>query len=241
MICFLCFAVLYFLIAIGVVTYTEHVLKEKEKNEDRLKAKALDRAINVTNFSNALIATILSSVALYHTDSQQRTDIYLQQPSAVAQWTIECVCAYIFVEFTFLFAASCRLSRRYWELTKRALLGSVIFHGVALLGLSSVLYFNTGYAIALWVVWSELTSVFLGIEVYMEDTLNIHTSPLLYRVVQMCTSVSFILQRVVMFLVLLWFCWKQFTWQPLFLSQLFILCVGTILNTWFGVERVLFE
>lgn len=199
----------------------------------------MDRAINVTNFSNALIATILSSMALFGLDNQQRTDINLKRPSIVAQWTIECVCGYIFVEFTFIFVASCRLSEKYWNLTKRALTGSIIFHGVALLGLISVLYFNTGYAIALWVIWSELTSVFLGIEVYMEDTLTKRTYPLIYQFVQMCSTVLFVFQRVVMFLVLLWCCWKQFTWQPLFLSQLGILCLGTILNTWFAVERVL--
>ncbi len=221
--------------------YNERILQVSGKEEDRLKAKAMDRAINMTNFSNALIATILSSMALYSIDSQQRTNIYLSQPNSIAQWTIECVCGYIFVEFTFLSVASCRLSEKYWELTKRALIGSVIFHGVALLGLTSVLFFNTGYAIALWVIWSELTSVFLGIEVYIEDTLNGFSSLFVYRIVQICTSVSFVLQRVVMFFVLLWFCWQQFTWQPLFLSQLLILCLGTVLNTWFAVERVLFE
>ncbi len=240
MICFLCFTVLYYLIAGGVARYCEDNLRlsSRYKNEDRKKAKSLDRGVTVANFSNAIISTILSSISLYCLNSQQRTDIYLTRPSSIAQWTIESVCGYIFVEFTFIFGNKYRLSAKYWRLTKRAVMHTLIFHSVALLGLSSVLLFDTGYAIALWVIWSELTSVFLTIEEYMEETIIELNFPLIFQIVKTCTSVIFVLQRIVLFLGLLWLCGQQFTWQPLFLLQLLILCLGTVLNVLFVIERV---
>ena len=236
MICFLCFTVLYSLIAGGVVKYCEDNLKLRYKNVDRIKAKALDRAITVANLSNATISTILSSLSLYYLNSQQRTDIYLTRPSSLAQWSIESVCGYIFVEFTFIFGSKYRLSDKYWRLAKGAVMSTMAYHCGALLGLSSVLLFDTGYAIALWVMWSELTSVFLCIEDYIEET--IVAIPFLFRIFKICTSVTFVLQRVVLFVGLLWLCGQQFTWQPLFLLQFLILCLGTLLNVLYAIERV---
>ena len=238
MLCFLAFTAAYYLTAGAVLVYKEQKLKDRYRNEDKTKAKAMDRAVSVTNFANAVISTSLSSVALYSLSYEQKATISLRRPNSVAQWTIESVCGYIFVELTFILADSYRLSDKYWKLAKGALMSSMIFHAVALVGLSSVLIFNTGYSIALWVIWTELTSVFLGVEDWMEEAILKMRFPLLFDILKLCTSVMFVFQRVFLFLVLLWLCGQQFTWQPLFLLQLLILCVGTVLNVVFAAERV---
>jgi len=236
--CFVLFVLLHYLTVGTVLVYKEKKLKDRYKNDEKTRAKAMDRAVGVANFSNATIATILSSIALYNLTYGQKTNIYLSQPSSIAQWTIESVCGYIFVELTFIFANSFRLSERYWRLIKNSLMGSMVFHVVALLGLSSVLVFDTGYSIALWVVWSELTTVFLGIENYMEEKMLEYEYPTVYQLLEHLTSVCFVLQRVVLFVFLLVLCGQQFTWQPLFIAQLLILCTGTIMNVRFSIERI---
>lgn len=237
MICFLVFTALYYTIAISVLVYNEHKLKESLKNVDRARTKSLDRAISVTNFGNAVIATILSSVSLYVLDGWQRTDINVGRPSQLAEWTVESVCGYIVVEITFISVNSFRLSERSWIMIRHALQETILFHAVALTGLVSVLIFNAGYAIALWVIWSELTSVFLGIEEWMEHSHTHIYYPRTYSVVKATTSFLFVFQRVLVFLYLLWLCWSQFTWQLLFIVQLSILCIGTLLNVLFAIER----
>lgn len=238
MICFLLFTALYYVIATLVLFYNEHRLQDTHKNVDRARTRSLDRAISVTNFSNAVISTILSSLSLYILDGQKRTDISAGKPSQLAGWTVESVCGYIVVEITFLSANSFRLSKRNWELIKNALQETVLFHAVALTGLVSVLIFNAGYAVALWVIWSELTSVFLGIEEWIEQPQVYMRHSMLHQAVMATTTVLFVLQRVVIFFYLIWLCWSQFIWQLFFVVQLSILCVGTVLNTRFAIERL---
>ena len=241
MICFLLFTALYYAVATLVLTCNEHRLKGSLKSVyiDRVRTNSINQAISVINFSNAVIATILSSLSLYFLDGQKRTDVSAGRPSQLAGLNIESVCGYIVVEITFLYVNSFRLSERNWELVKNASKETVLFHAVALTGLVSVLVFDAGYAVALWVIWSELTSVFLGIEEWsgIEQTPR-HAR--LYQVLVATTTVLFVLQRVVVFFYLLWLCWLQFTWQLFFVVQLSILCVGTVLNTKFAIERVVY-
>lgn len=238
MFCFFIFTVLYFLIASVVLVFIESRLKHRFRDLDIAKARSLDRAISATNLSNAVVATILSSISLYILDDQQRTNMYLRRPGTIAQWTIESVCGYITVEFTFILLNSFRLSRKTWKQLTAGLQDSLTFHTVALVGLLSVLIFDVGYAVALWVIWSELTSVFLGIESWMEETrLNVWYMRL-FRLVKACSTMTFILQRVMVFFVLLWLCWQQFTWGLLYVAQLSVLCLGTILNVKLAIERV---
>ena len=238
MFCFFIFTVLYFSIASVVLVFNESRLRQWYRDLDLAKARSLDRAISAANLSNAVVATILSSISLYILDHQQRTNMYLRRPGTVAQWSIESVCGYIFVEFTFILLNSFRLSRKTWKRLTAALQDSLMFHTVALVGLLSVLFFGVGYAVALWVIWSELTSIFLGIESWMEEThLNVWYTRL-FRLVKASSSVTFILQRVVVFFVLLWLCWQQFTWGLLYVAQLSVLCVGTALNVKLATERV---
>ena len=238
MFCFFIFTVLYFSIASAVLVFNESRLRHCYRALDLAKARSLDRAISATNLSNAIVATILSSISLYILDDQQRTNMHLRRPGTMAEWTIESVCGYIFVEFTFMLLNSFRLSKKTWKRLTGGLQDSLMFHAVALVGLLSVLVFDVGYAVALWVIWSELTSVFLGIESWMEETcLNVWYMRL-FCLVRASSTVTFILQRVVVFLVLLWFCWQQFTWGLLYVTQLSVLCVGTVLNVKLAIERV---
>lgn len=238
MICFLCFLVLYSLIACGVLSYKERELKSRHKNEDTSKAKAVHKAVSVANFCNALVATILSSAALYSMNRDQRADVYLKKPNHISQWTLESVCGYIFVEFTFIILNSFRLSDKYWKIARRAVTQLMLFHAVVLVGFTSVLIYNTGYSIALWVIWSELAVVFMGMEDFLQDSILHYRFPFLLLILRTCTTVILLSQRVVMYCVLLWLCWNQFTFQPLFLFQFLILCLGMILNALFTLERL---
>ena len=239
MFCFFIFTALYLSIASSVLVYNENILRHRYRYLDQSKAKSLDRAIGVANFANALVATIMSSVSLYMLDDQQRTSVSLSRPGTLAQWTIESVCGYIVVEFVFVSMNSLRLSEKSWRQLREALQDSLMFHTVALVGLVSVLTLDVGYAVALWVIWSELTSVFLGIEDWMEETgLNFWYKGA-FDLVKASSTMTFIFQRVVVFFALLWLCWQQFTWQPLYVVQLSILCVGTVLNTKLAIERVM--
>lgn len=238
MFCFFIFTVLYFSIASAVLFFNESRLRHRYRDLNQAKARSLDRAISAANLSNAVVATILSSISLYILDDQQRTNIYLRQPGALAQWTIESVCGYIFVEFALILLNSFRLSWKSWKRLTGALQDSLTFHTVALIGLLSVLVFDVGYAVALWVIWSEFTSIFLGIESWMEETsLNVWYTRL-FRLIKASSTVTFIFQRVVVFFALLWLCWQQFTWGLLYIAQLSVLCIGTVLNVKLAIERV---
>ena len=238
MFCFSIFSVLYFSIASLVLVFSESRLRKWYRNLDLTRAKSLDRAISAANLSNATVATILSTISLYILDDHQRTNIYLRRPGTLAQWTIESVCGYIMVEFIFMLLNSFRLSQKSWKQLTGALQDSLTFHTVALVGLLSVLIFDVGYAVALWVIWSELTSVFLGIEGWMEETcLNVWYRRL-FRLVKAISTVTFILQRVVVFFALLLLCWQQFTWGLVYVAQLSVLCVGTLLNIKLAIEHV---
>lgn len=188
----------------------------------------MERILDFVNFVNAVTATILSSVVLYSMDGSERTDMRGRTSSRLATWTIESVCAYLIVEMTLLSVSSFRLSKSSWACVKECYKETVAFHVVAFIGLASVLLTGVGYSVAMWVIWSELTSIFLGLQTFLEVYSLHHTRA--YYVVEMCSLVTFIFQRVLMFLYLLCLCLMQFTTEFLFIIQFIILTAGTVLN-----------
>lgn len=188
----------------------------------------MERTLDFVNFINAVTATILSSIVLISMDSSERTDMRGRNCSKLATWTIESVCAYLIVEMTLLSISSLRLSKASWGWVKECYKETVIFHIVAFIGLTSVLLTGVGYSVAMWVIWSELASVFLGLQSFLEVYRLHHTKA--YFVIERCGSLVFIFQRVLIFLYLLWLCLMQFTTEFLFIIQFIILAVGTVIN-----------
>ena len=196
------------------------------------QAQALDRAIEVVNAANATIATILSSWVLATGDKEEVTNVRGRKPNSLAGWTVEIVCGYIVVELVLMLVARYRLPRESWEWIKELYKWMVGFHIVALAGLMSVLILDVGYPVAMWVVWSELTSVFLAAADFLEASgiSQSTTKAHLYCVVKVSCAVLFVFQRVVVFLYLLWLCLVQFAWELTFVVQTIILSAGTVLN-----------
>ena len=125
------------------------------------RSKALHVAVDVTNLINAVTATILSSATLWMMTAEQRGNVAGGVPNDLAVWTLESVCGYILVESALFLVSHCR------NMSVEAYRHMFYFHTVALVGLLSVLFSNSGYVIALWAVWSELTSIFLGLESFL--------------------------------------------------------------------------
>lgn len=188
----------------------------------------MERILDIVNFTNAVTATILSSIVLCAMDTSERTDMRGRTHSKLATWTIESVCAYLIVEMTLFSVSSFRLSKSSWNWVKECYKETVAFHIVAFLGLISVLLTGVGYSVAMWVIWSELTSIFLGLQAFLE-VYRLHRTKA-YYVIEQCGSLMFIFQRVLIFLYLLWLCLVQFTTEFLFIIQFIILVAGTILN-----------
>ncbi len=227
MICIIAFLSLYGSITFGGLFYLEN---KYERNQSTFKARkeAMERILDFVNFINAVTATILSSVVLYTMDSNERTDMRGRTHSRLATWTIESVCAYLIIEMSLLSISSFRLSKSSWDWVKGCYKETVIFHIVAFIGLNSVLLTGVGYSVAMWVIWSEFASVFLGIQTFLEVYTLHHTRA--YYIIEHCGSLVFIFQRVLVFLYLLWLCLMQFTIEFLFIIQFIILAAGTVLN-----------
>ena len=232
--CFLASTGLYGLLAATVLIG----LERRHSQNEWQRAKVLDTAFNTINFVNAVAATILSSWVLISLDASERTNVTGGRPSELARWTVESVCGYIVAELLLLAVSSRRLSKQFWDWAKESYKWMVIFHIVALTGLLSVLLRDVGYPLAMWVIWSELTSVFLGVESFLEDSRLHLRYARVYRTVEGSSTILFVFQRVFVFLFLLWLCWAQFTWEMAFILQLAILVVGTILNISLSADRV---
>ena len=227
MICTIIFLSLY-----GSITFTGLFYLENKYGRTlstfKARKEAMERILDIVNFINAVTATILSSIVLCTMDSSERTDMRGRTHSKLATWTIESVCAYLIVEMTLFTVSSFRLSKSSWNWVKECYKETVAFHIVAFLGLISVLLTGVGYSVAMWVIWSELTSVFLGLQAFLE-VYRLHRTRA-YYIIEQCGSLIFIFQRVLIFLYLLWLCLLQFTTEFLFIVQFIILVAGTILN-----------
>ena len=202
--------------------------------DGRFKLLAMDTTVDTINFVNAVTATALSSWALVNLEDQ-RFDVTGGRPSGpVPDYALGSVCGYILVEILILSVTSIRLQSAPWSwlLTGNSYREMVVFHIVALVGLVSVVTRDTGYPLALWVVWSELTSVFIGLEQFMMGygRLSSHYQQLAV-IVRLCSGVLFVVQRVVIFYYLVWLCWRSFVWDIGFIAQVALLIAGTILNT----------
>ena len=234
----------YGIITVLVIAWLERRRSSSGCSHWRVKFAAMDRTVDIINFANALITSALSSWVLQSLDGYEAFNVIGGRPSGVvADWTLGSVCGYIVVESLLLYVTSHRLRGDpwSWSLMKDAYKEMVLFHMVALVGLTSVVIRNTGYPLALWVVWSELTSVFLGLERFIEVgrylcSRSVHTW--LVFAVRACSAVLFVLQRVVVFYFLLWLSWRHFVWEVGFLFQLTILIAGTSLNTHMGFTYI---
>jgi hypothetical protein len=227
MICTIAFLSLY-----GSITFTGLFYLENKYvptlSTFKARKEAMERILDFVNFVNAVTATILSSIVLYTMDSSERTDMRGRTSSKLATWTIESVCAYLIIEMTLLSVSSFRLSKSSWVWVKESYKETAAFHIVAFIGLLSVLLTGVGYSVAMWVIWSELTSIFLGLQAFLE-VYRLHRTRA-YYVIDQCGSLVFVFQRVLIFLYLLWLCLMQFTTELLFIIQFIILVAGTILN-----------
>ena len=152
-------------------------------------------------------------------------NIHRGKISELERCTIESVCGYIVIELV-LVASKCD-----WTATKRSYMTMEILHIAGLIGLSSVLLLNTGYPIAIWVIWTELTTVFMSVEDYFENSKLSLKHPTVYWLLTVCTVIVFLLQRVVLFLYLVWLSLTRFVWKFYFIFQLLLLIAGTVLNT----------
>ena len=198
--------------------------------------------MDIINFTNATIASILSSWVLMSMEShKERFKVNGGRPNAAADWMLGSVCGYIVVEALLLCVTSYRLRGYHWSHIRNNYGETVIFHMVALVGLTSVVFRNTGYPIALWVVWSELTSVFLGLENFIvAGKYHCYQSTYTWLMffIRACSGILFVFQRVVMFYYLLWLSWAQFEWDVGFVFQFTLLVAGTTLNTHMATSYV---
>ena len=158
-------------VAALIVIWIERLYQRRLRWWD-VRLKTLNSAIDVINFANAVVASILSSLELYRLEDRfrvrgSRTD------TPLADYTLRSVCGYIAAEIGFVSLVGCNYVRRgnvgAWTLLKQIYAEMLLFHAVAFVGLTSVVLRNTGYPFALWVVWSELTSVFIGLQTFTAD------------------------------------------------------------------------
>ena len=213
------FATLYGILATALLVCCE-------RKHDR--RRALHVTVDVINFINAVTATTLSSAALWSMSAEQRRDVAEGIPNALAVWTVESVCGYIIVETVLFVVSHCRgLSVEDYQHMS-------YFHIVAFTGLLSVLVSNSGYAVALWTIWSELTSIFLGIECFLEQS----SQGWVCRVTELCGDLAFVSQRVLVFFYLLYLCLTQFRLELMFVVQTSILVTGTIMNGMLAIDRL---
>ncbi len=224
----------YGLLAAGTLTYFER----KYPRGDWWRAKALDRTIDTVNFTNAVLATLLSSWALLSLDRTERINVRGGKASQLAGWTVQSVCGYIVVEISVLLLSRYRLTTQFWKLAVDSYKGMVVFHVVALVGLVSVMTLDAGYPLALWVIWSELTSVFLGLESFLQNIGVSRSHAKEFFVLEVGSTLMFVFQRVLLFDYLLWVCWDQFSWEVGFVLQFAILVAGTALNSVSAMDRV---
>lgn len=195
---------------------------------------ALTSAVDIANFANSIIATVLSSWALYQLEERFLVRGGRSGDGFLEDCVLGSVCGYIAVEIVAFSINGCRYTMNgnadAWSYLRHMYGEMVLFHAVAFIGLSSVVLRNTGYPIALWVVWSELTTVFIGLESFTCGSRS-YTCRQLSKLWEQCASLLFIVQRVLLFYYLLWQCWKSFVWEAGFICQLGVLLAGTLLNT----------
>lgn len=189
------------------------------------RERAFNQTFDVINFINSVIATIGSSYALYYLGSF-RYNVSGSKSLVYEDWTIETVCGYITVELLLMAVSSYRLPKHDWSYIKERYKMMEIFHAVALTGLASVMYFNTGYPLAMWVIWTELTTVLMGVQELLV--------PLQYtrvhRVLNKLINLLFVLQRILLYFYLIWLSIISFIMEFHYFVQFVILIVGTVLN-----------
>ncbi|XP_062511016.1 uncharacterized protein LOC134186933 [Corticium candelabrum] len=199
--------------------------------------RTVELTFSLVNFVHALISTLCSSFVLFAMRGYKWTDLTMGRENPLMAWTVELVCGYLLVELPFLALAKRRLPSSVYEEFLEGYDEMMVFHGVALFGLLSVLLLDRGFVIGLWVIWTELTSVFLGLETFFEVRGYNISMKNAYAVLAVITTLAFVLQRCFLFIYLLLLCWTQFHWHATFVVQFVILIVGSVLNGVFSAQR----
>ena len=197
----------------------------KYKEHSYRRVYAFEWTYDVINFINAVIATVMSSLALYDL-GEARYIVNSSRSRPLESWTVETVCAYITVEVILMTISSYRLTESDHKYIKSTYHMTTIFHLVALAGLGSVLYFNTGYPLAMYVIWTELTSVVMGVKcVFIPVKYD-----KIHHILSKLVSLLFIVQRILLYFYLVWLSIISFTLQFYYIFQFTILIIGTVLN-----------
>ena len=88
---------------------------------------------------------------------------------------------------------------------------------------------GTGSLIAIWALWSELTAVILNVETY-SDIYWKHTREWIHAVIVILGTISFWIQRGIVFIYLFYLCLLNFSSDIKFLVGFVIFGVGLALN-----------
>ena len=212
-------------------------------SRNHAKKTAIDRAVATISGTNATLATVLSSLTLLYMTPEQRLDMYGPKTSPLAGWIIEGICGYILVELLFLVFSGCRLNRpKDVSFLINEYFLMEVFHIVAFVGLTSVLFLGTGYPLAMWQIWTELTTVFIVIE----ETWSLNSWQFrrylpvadILSFLSKLTCIVFVSQRVLLCLFLTLLSCRQFPWTLFSAFQLSILVIGTIINAVLAVKTL---
>ena len=76
----------------------------------------------------------------------------------------------------------------------------------------------------------------MSVEDYFENSKLSLKHPTVYWLLTVCTVIVFLLQRVVLFLYLVWLSLTQFVWKFYFIFQLLLLIAATVLNAMLAVH-----
>jgi len=153
-------------------------------------------------------------------------------------FTIELVIGYILAETTF-FIIAYTTQVFSGEHIKNLYESVIIFHWVCVIGLMTVLLSKQGALVALWGVWSELVSIFLGIESFLELTAIHKTHPIYYNVFGLFITLIFIIQRFAVFLWLVILALLYFQLNVFYTLQTIVLFAALIANSFATYDRII--
>lgn len=197
-----------------------------ENSKGYTRESAFNKTFDVINFINSVVATVASSLSLHLLGPITRYEVSHSRSFACEDWTIETVCGYITAELLLVAVTSYRLMQYDWTHVRERYKMMEIFHVVALAGLASVMYFDTGYPLAMWVIWTELTTVIGGIHDVLIPSEYTKTQQLLNNL----ANILFLLQRILLYLYLVWLSAVSLVMEAHYIIQFAILILGTVLN-----------
>ena len=224
------FLVTFVFYATAAVTLVQYSLKKRRKRtlpktREEVTIDSILWAWDVINFINASIATVASSIVLLETNQGELFDCSVTSSTPLGTYTIETVIGYIVAELLLTIFTWYYCNVHFWTRVWDWYSDMILFHVVALVGLSSVLLFGFGYSIAIWTIWTELTSVFIGLE-----ALCLKAGSYMSKVCSWMTNFLFVSQRGVLFTYLAIQCLLQCRYDSIVILQTLLMLTGAILN-----------